>query len=75
MTTCGVCGRACPDGDAFCGACGHPLAGTPAPSQPVEPPVVNVRVVNSFWDSCVGCVGWVVGVAAIAVFVGWIAGC
>lgn len=77
MTTCEVCGKACPDGDVFCGACGHELGGAPARylRAPEEPTVVNVRVVNSCWDSCVGCVSWAVGVVAIVVLVAWIFSC
>jgi hypothetical protein len=84
LTTCEVCGRPCPDADAFCGACGHELGRTPGAvvcqspvesREPVEPAVVNVRVVNSFWDGCAGCVGWVVGLVVIALLVGWIFSC
>ncbi len=81
MTTCEVCGRTCPQSDAYCGSCGHELGSPPgvvtcrSPVQSEEPTVVNVRVVNSFWDGCVGCFGWVVGVLVIAVLIGWVLSC
>ena len=70
MATCEVCGRVCPEGDLYCGSCGHALG-----HEPAEPTVVNVRVVNSFWDGCVGCFGWVAGVVAIVVLIGWVLSC
>ena len=39
------------------------------------PAVVNVRVVNSFWDGCVGCFSWAVGIVVILALVGWIFSC
>lgn len=70
MTTCEACGTRCPEGAAYCGACGHRLG-----QQPEEPAVVNVRVVNSWWDGCIGCNSWAVGVVVILVLVGWIFSC
>ena len=82
MTTCAVCGREWPDDHAYCGACGHRLGVAPAQldewqsQQPHEPTVVNVRVLNSLWDSCLSCFSWVVGIVAIVFVVTWIfSGC
>jgi hypothetical protein len=93
VTTCEVCGRACPDGDTFCGACGHRLGGADVPmradvplradavdlyraqEQPGEPPVVNVRVVNSPFDGCLSCLSWIVVGVLVVFVVGWIASC
>ena len=70
MSSCEACGTECPEGAAYCGACGHRL-GRP----PDEPVVVNVRVVNSFWDGCIGCFSWAVGVVAIVFLIAWIFSC
>jgi hypothetical protein len=43
--------------------------------RPDEPVVVNVRVVNSFWDGCVGCFAWVVGAVVILGLIGWVSSC
>jgi hypothetical protein len=37
--------------------------------------VVNVRVVNSWWDGCIGCFSWAVGIVVILALVGWIFSC
>jgi hypothetical protein len=70
MTTCEACGTECPEGAAYCGACGHQLG-----QRPQEPLVVNVRVVNSWWDGCIGCVSWAVGIAVIMFLVAWLFSC
>ena len=80
MTTCGVCGRSCPDGDSYCGACGHPVGGAAGivwsgQPGPPEPPVVRVRVVNSFWDGCLGCFAWLVVVFMVLCLAGLILSC
>lgn len=78
MADCEACGRACPDGDVYCGACGHELGRAPGAEPagaPEKPAVVNVRVVNSAWDGCVGCFSWVVGLVAIVFLIAWIVSC
>ncbi|MEE4276524.1 MAG: zinc ribbon domain-containing protein [Thermoleophilia bacterium] len=70
MATCEACGTECPPGAAFCSACGHRLG-----SRPGEPPVVNVRVVNSAWDSCWSCFGTALGVLILIGLAAWLFSC
>jgi len=70
VASCEACGAECPVGAAYCGVCGHRLG-----KRPEEPVVVNVRVVNSCWDGCVGCFAWVVGAIVILALIGWIFSC
>ena len=70
MSTCEACGAEQPASSAYCSACGHHLGQTPE-----EPLVVNVRVVNSFWDSCVGCFSWVVALLVIVFLIAWLFSC
>ncbi len=85
VKACEQCGSEWPEANAYCGACGHRL-GSPAVAEtgrppaelapawrpPDEPTVVNVRVVNSFWDSCVSCFATVVGVIALVFVITWL---
>jgi hypothetical protein len=66
VSSCEAYGAECPES----GACGH-LLGRP----PEEPVVVDVRVVNSFWDSCIGSFSWAVAVVVVVALVGWIFSC
>ena len=70
MAICEACGTESPAGAAYCGACGHHLG-----EKPEEPVIVNVRVVNSWWDGCIGCFSWVVAVVAILFLIAWLASC
>jgi ferredoxin len=70
VTGCEACGADCPESAAYCGACGHRLG-----RQPEERVVVNVRVVNSWWDGCIGCLSWAVAVVVIIALIGWIFSC
>lgn len=67
MATCEACGTECPADAAFCGACGHRLG-----SEPQEPVVVNVRVVDSVWHNFWSCLSTVAGLLALRL--GWAAG-
>jgi hypothetical protein len=70
VAVCEACGTECPPDAAFCSACGHRLG-----SRPGEPPVVNVRVVNSAWDSCWSCFGTVVAVLVLIGLAAWLFSC
>ena len=70
MSSCEACGTECPESAAYCRACGHRLG-----RQPEEPLVVTVRVVDSSWDGCIGCISWAVGVTVIVFLITWALGC
>ncbi len=70
MATCEACGNQCPEGAAFCGACGHRLG-----EQPREPVNVNLRLVDSPRSGCLSCFTTAVGLVALAFLVLWIFSC
>ncbi len=70
MARCEACGVECPEGAAFCGACGHRLG-----RQPQEPVDVTVRLVGSLFSDCLSCFTWVVGVVAVLFLVVWLFSC
>lgn len=70
MAVCEACGGECPDGAAFCGACGHRLG-----SEPQEPVVVNVRVGASAWDSFWSCLSTAIGILVLFFLAFWLFSC
>jgi len=74
VASCEACGNDCPDGAAFCGACGHSLG-----IMPEEPVNVTVRVIDSQPSGCLSgcwsCLTPTLAVLLIAVVVTWLASC
>ncbi len=70
MPVCEACGDQCADDAAYCSACGHRLG-----AGPPEPVVVDVRVQNSFVDSCLSCFAWVVGIIVLIALAAWLFSC
>lgn len=70
VATCEACGAGCPEGAAFCGACGHRLG-----TQPGEPVNVTVRLAGGLFSDCLSCLTWAVAVVTLIFLVLWLFSC